>query len=834
MKQLLVVAMLLTWAGAVLAAPNLLQNGDFEKSELPERWNLNGDVTIVPSQRPGAAGRVVRMSGEGSYKMISQDVALPPGTARLHLEGWARTQNVRSSGQGNGHAQFQLAFQGSDRTQIGDYIDVDLASDSPWTFQDRDYEVPPGAVAAQVLIGLNRAAGAVEFDEVRLEAFDAAGRELQPVTASRTDTKNWFALDTSPADNSRPATVDLSGLLDKPAGRHGFLEVRDGHFAFADGTRAKFWGACITAGDCFPDHVTAERTAARLAKFGFNMVRLHHMDAAWAKPNIWSIEGNTYGKSTRRLAPESLERLDYFIAQLKARGIYIYLDLLVSRRFTAEDGREAPDGAKMSGQFDPVLLALQKEYARALLTHFNPYTKTRYVDEPAVAMSEVINESTLFWLADYALKGNAGLNERFTIWCIEKGTARPEGTVPELVKARNPLVARFLYEVQTRSFVEMRSFLRSLGYRVPIAGSNHWESQVGDLLSNAQLDYIDRHAYWDHPDMGYSATESHFHNRPQVKSPIYIGPENMARTRIAGKPFIVTEWQNVWPNEWITEGPMTMAAYGALQDWDGMLQFDYAGADWADRMAWLFNIGNKPHLLAARVPAALLFLRGDVAPAQNHFTAPLSGADDELFQNITNSIPDGLALVQRVGSKIGAPTKTSAKTSGADRKNGEVFTSQGGQLQWDGRAGVLRINTPRTQGALGFIGGKPLQAAQLRVEAATPFCQIIVSSLDDLPLSGSRRMLVTTTARAENSGQVYRPDRTGLLSEGSAPILMEPVTATLALMAAKPEAARRTVRVYVLDHQGRRSGAQVAVEAVNGAARFRVGGQKTFWYEIER
>ena len=36
--------------------------------------------------------------------------------------------------------------------------------------------------------------------------------------------------------------LDFSHLLDAPAGKHGHVTVKDGHFYFADGTRARFIG----------------------------------------------------------------------------------------------------------------------------------------------------------------------------------------------------------------------------------------------------------------------------------------------------------------------------------------------------------------------------------------------------------------------------------------------------------------------------------------------------------------------------------------------------------------------------------------------------------------
>jgi hypothetical protein len=40
--------------------------------------------------------------------------------------------------------------------------------------------------------------------------------------------------------------VDVSFLLDAPAGKHGFVRIQDGHLATGDGQRIRFWGVNIT------------------------------------------------------------------------------------------------------------------------------------------------------------------------------------------------------------------------------------------------------------------------------------------------------------------------------------------------------------------------------------------------------------------------------------------------------------------------------------------------------------------------------------------------------------------------------------------------------------
>ncbi|NQU26285.1 MAG: carbohydrate binding domain-containing protein, partial [Candidatus Nealsonbacteria bacterium] len=62
--------------------------------------------------------------------------------------------------------------------------------------------------------------------------------------------------------------------------------------------------------------------------------------------------------------------------------------------FPGRDQR--PDYDKGLDNFEPRMIELQKKYARDLLTHVNPYTKTAYAAEPAVAFVEISNEDALF------------------------------------------------------------------------------------------------------------------------------------------------------------------------------------------------------------------------------------------------------------------------------------------------------------------------------------------------------------------------------------------------------------------------------------------------------
>jgi hypothetical protein len=188
-----------------------------------------------------------------------------------------------------------------------------------------------------------------------------------------------------------PANVtNVSILLPCPAGKDGFVSTRNSHFATAAGP-IRFWATNVCFEGCFCSHELAERLAARLARFGVNCVRMHHMDNS----GIW---GKSPDHTT--IDPEKLERLDYLIYQLKLHGVYTNLNLHVSRWFDQREGFVArdqrPNYDKGLDNFEPRMIELQRKYARDLLTHVNPYTKTAYAQEPAVAFVEINNENALF------------------------------------------------------------------------------------------------------------------------------------------------------------------------------------------------------------------------------------------------------------------------------------------------------------------------------------------------------------------------------------------------------------------------------------------------------
>lgn len=123
--------------------------------------------------------------------------------------------------------------------------------------------------------------------------------------------------------------LNFSHLLDAPAGKHGFVRVKDGHLYFEDGKRARFLGFNIATRSNTPTHEDAEKLAERFASMGVNVIRLHAADAPIGDgAGNWSSCKEAplldYERGTSRLFnPEGLDRFDYLAAKLKEKGMLL-------------------------------------------------------------------------------------------------------------------------------------------------------------------------------------------------------------------------------------------------------------------------------------------------------------------------------------------------------------------------------------------------------------------------------------------------------------------------------------------------------------------------------
>ena len=639
----------------------------------------------------------------------------------------------------------------------------------------------------------------------------------------RNDTSGWFPF-TLPAYD---APFDLSHLNHKPAGKFGFLTVKGNDFIFRNGQPVRFWGVCMTAGANFPTKDQADRIARRLAKFGINMVRTHHMDAPWSQPSLID-----YSRAdSREFNADALDRLDYFISRLKREGIYVYLDQLVHRQFKPGDGVDAAEklenAAKPYSNFDPRLIELQKEFSRKLWTHVNPYTGLAYKDDPALALTEFANENDLMSQPVTLEPYRSRLEQRYRQWASSKGIDVPPGAVDFTRESGD--ILRFLAEVQRGYYDEMTAYLRGIGVKVPMTGSN-WSRNAALRWALEDVDFTDAHPYWDHPSENYTR----FSNALQsaASSPVF-SPTTMQRD--LNRPFFVSEWDQPWPNEWRAEMTVWLAAVASLQGWNGLAAYTYrhTSEGETDRLTGPFDQFNDPTRFGLFFNTALLFRRGDVRESPSALSVVVPEAAAVAHPNLNaygvpalHSTPE----VMRVGVQIGkaaAGSKAVKPETDPVKPEGGLIVSETREMKRHPALGYGIIDSPRTQAVYGRAGESPSHRLRdVTFAVKTPFATLALSSMTDAPISASRRLLLTAVGRAENLGQTYNLLHTLKVSGGEAPILVEPVVAEVRL-----RTKVKGLRVHAVSAEGKRT--PVKSSFAGGTLRFRTGPEsRTIYYEI--
>ena len=715
--------------------------------------------------------------------------------------------------------------------------------------------------------------------------------------------EDWFAF--RPDEDFSPSVIDTGAWLDAPAGRHGFVRPAGERLEFEDGTPVRFWGTNICNRRPACEAATAERWARFLAKYGVNAVRFHKF--TWPGDEGLGVPG---GDSTV-LDPAGLDRMDYFVARLRELGIYTGWSHIYGHRpqegdrhrLLAYDEVKQAGGAHLKGStiglvhFARDLQDLSIELTVNLLQHRNPHTGLRYADDPALAYVELQNEDDIFFPTTMDFVNACPTYkqlfcELFSDWLREKyGSHRglveawgsraidayPRWQSGEDLARRNiyPIAhswwfsprglkseeetkgtgrrlldtARFLYETQNDFYGRYIAAIRQTGYRGAIVGSC-WQADSGvshyyNLHSDALAGLVDRHNYFGGSG-GHNLHTGKVSTVAMVDAP-GSGLLGTGMQMVAGRPFQVSEWLCLIPNEWVSEGPSIVAAYGlGLQGWSGSYAFacDNAGFTPTVESRTIYNICS-PTQIGLYPAIARMVYRGDVAAGdvvsvrKVHVPGLAEGElgfqedveQDGDVKGFGGDVPrEALAVGRVLVEFTDEPEPTERPVLGAhwDRE-GKALRSTTGQLTWRyARRGYYTVDTPGTQAVVGFAGGLRLELGDVTLEPESCFLNLYVTSLDrEAPISEAHSLLITALARARNTDMVYSEDGEELTDLGHAPIVLEPVEARITLK------GRPAATVRVLDHVGRRTEATVPVTNEGGDAVFTIGAAyATLYYEV--
>ena len=462
--------------------------------------------------------------------------------------------------------------------------------------------------------------------------------------AAEVDDRFPFVVSYGGADNAS----SVAHLLDAPAGKHGFVRVEGNEFV-TDAGPIRFNGTNLTGPANFPEHDVADRLAARFARLGINCVRLHFMDT-WYKnfmdrPRQCILDDDS--KTQRKLSPAQLDKLDYLIAAFKKRGIYVNMNLHVGRTLDERDGvpKGSPWANKTVGQFYPRCIELQKEYAHDLLTHVNKYTGNAYTDEPAVAMIEISNEDRglvvirrHMGIKKLAKPFQNELERQWNEWLKKKyhsGKGGPRSVAAAYANGKAPLLNKFpkasaqfrkdfddfLWDNELAYWKGMRDYIReTLKAKSPVSGTQSAHYSPREI--QAQLDYVDAHAYFHHPSgkgRGWivkNSTNEWVAGGESLVHGLSTLTNLEFKSHAPSKPFTVSEYSHPYPSPFTGEGQPLACAYGRTMGWDGIFQYSYNHFPEAfepEGMPWcIFDAIATPSVWVHSPVCAAMLVRGDL------------------------------------------------------------------------------------------------------------------------------------------------------------------------------------------------------------------------------
>jgi hypothetical protein len=373
----------------------------------------------------------------------------------------------------------------------------------------------------------------------------------------------------------------------------------------------------------------------------------------------------------------------------------------------------------------------------------------------------------------------------------------------------------FLAETEKAYFDDMRSFIRDeLGCKALVTGTIVF-GPLG-LYAQSDMDFIDAHAYWQHPrfpgrpwDPGNWLIDQ----KPMTDFPDQATLFRLAAERLRGKPFTVSEYNHPAPLDSQAECVPMIASFAAAQDWDGVWLYTYShSSDAWDRqnMNSYFDIDTNPAKWGfMRAGAAIFrdagsgiargspnasFAFGGPAPA-NAGTAQLNEFSCVSSTKPSDIVTDLAKLHLKYDRNMFGLLAEKAKITWQDLLKKQIVSSitSYGELRDFGETWKLHWSVENGKGwySAGGQDGWGYTGHTKRFGKATTghfsvtkpeFAAVMVTALDRRPLNKSRKVLITACGRCENTGMKFSEDRRTVgRNWGEPPVLIEAVEGTLPL-----------------------------------------------------
>jgi hypothetical protein len=403
----------------------------------------------------------------------------------------------------------------------------------------------------------------------------------------------------------------------------------------------------------------------------------------------------------------------------------------------------------------------------------------------------------------------------------------------------------FIYDTEAAYWPGMSKFIKGdLKARSLVLGSatgfSPWPIQ-------AMLDVVDAHSYWQHPHFPGRAWDMDnwtLKNESMAGAPDGGALTTLAMRRVAGKPFIVTEYNHASPNTYSSEGFLEVCALAALQDWDGIFAFAYSHRlnDWnTGRITSFFDIDQHPTKMATLPAALAMFYRADVRPPEHD-----SVVANVTFQTALESIRKGSSWVEAraygiereqmfqepVGMRLGTMDSVVSQSiiddAGKNTKGEPEFL-------WDTARRRMVVKSSRTVAVVGKVtAGETIESHGVKITPGATmqdWATITLTAFDGDSLEQAGRILVTATGYAGNVGMKWKDAaKTSVGTNwGQGPSVVEGIPMTISIP------SKHLLKAWMLDERGQRKNSIPVHKGSDGVTVIELSPeQKTLWWELAK
>jgi len=425
---------------------------------------------------------------------------------------------------------------------------------------------------------------------------------------------------------------------------------------------------------------------------------------------------------------------------------------------------------------------------------------------------------------------------------LNKGESIKAGSVALYADSETPARTldqmRFLAETEKAYFDDMRNFIKNdLRCKALVTGTIVF-GPLG-LYTQMGMDFIDAHAYWQHPRFPGRPWDSGnwlIDQKPMTDYPAQATLFRLAAERLLGKPFTVSEYNHPAPLDSQAECVPMIASFAAAQDWDGIWLYTYSHSSdgwYRENLNSYFDIDTNPAKWGFMRAGAAIFRHAGISPLTKFSSVTFTESSDiltplaKLHRKHDRDIVT--ILYERSGITRENMLETQLTASFDNKGLVGMVDERCPQLDWSVENGK-GLYSARSQGAWVYTGhAKRLEkVANGQLSVTKPeFAAVTITPLDKRPLNKSRKILITACGRCENTGMKFSEDRRTVgRNWGNPPVLIEAVEGTLSLN------GKWTCQALAPDGLPKY---QVAILYKNGRGVLQMAPKyKTMWYLLTR